>query len=785
MNRKVIARSWLVVVLLSVSLLPTLSPQAQEQGLAEHSDVVLTASGEVPSSVEAASVREATLQATTLVSAGIPAYGSQPWVSLGGPPGGLGYDIRMRPDDPDVMYVTVSPGGIFKSIDGGQTWFSVNEGIKLWGTGSLVYVFCATIDPHDYDTVWVGTQFDAHIYRSVDGGQTWEQRDNGIIPIAGEHSVRGITVDPVISTTVYAALEEYYDVVDGFQRVRGEVYKSTNAGQNWTRIWHGDDLTRYIWIDPNNTQRVFVSAGIFDRAASNSNPTSGVWGGVGVLRSEDGGGTWTELDENNGLDGGLYIPSLFMHPDNPDVLLAAVTGVGGRGTNPGAYLTQDGGDTWESILSLSTAEAVEIATSDPNVWYVASQGLIYRSDDAGQTWQEFPLKTADRESGIPIDLQVDPRDAKRIFLNSYGGGNMLSTDGGETWMDASRGYTGATIGGLAVAPGTGRTVFAGANTATFRSKDGGRTWLGTPLPTGMGGAAAAGTETILFYPSGNGSGAEIIASGGQADGNVYHSADGGTTWISSTVVSNLVVPFLARALAVAPSDPQIVYIGYADRACLLLDWVYCVNNPPGFFRSGDGGYTWEPMTSVPFTNTSILNLAVSPDDALTLYAATMAGPYRSQDGGGTWQPMEVSSGPSVDAGVEAPSVFVFAVDPFDSQVIYAGSPDSGVYRSQDGGDTWVQASAGMDANEPITHLLPDPNREGVIYASSTLSGVFVSTDGAQTWQQIAEGLTALVVDRLALSEDGTVLYAGTRGGGVFRLGTPPTEIYLPLVVKNR
>jgi photosystem II stability/assembly factor-like uncharacterized protein len=96
----------------------------------------------------------------------------------------------------------------------------------------------------------------------------------------------------------------------------------------------------------------------------------------------------------------------------------------------------------------------------------------------------------------------------------------------------------------------------------------------------------------------------------------------------------------------------------------------------------------------------------------------------------------------------------------------------GTFANGGGGQTWQQVSAGMDPNEPIYSILPDPNRPGVLYASSGFSGVFYSTDSAATWQTLTNGLTFLSVRGLALSDDGSVLYAGTVGKGVFRLGTP-------------
>jgi len=736
------------------------------------------ASQEPPSAQETSG--EPTQAPSVSVESGVPAYQSEPWVVLGGPPGGIGYDIRMVPEDPDIMYVTDSGGGIFKSQNGGQSWMPINHGIESTpDIGTLV--FCATIDPHDSNTIWIGTQFSAHIYRSTDAGQTWEERDNGVIPFPGEHSVRGITIDPNDPTVVYSAFE-----TSGLEGARGEVYKSTDAGLNWTRIWQGENLARYIWIDPRNTQRLFVSTGIFDRIAANADP-DGKGGGVGVLRSEDGGQTWTELNEKNGLNGGLYIPSLFMHPENPDILIAAVSAQGGKGKIPGVYLTQDGGDTWKLIRGAAedtpserTMEAVEISMSNPNVWYAAGPEVIHRSDDGGQTWQNYPMRTADRGSGFPIDIQVDPRDPYRLFVNNYGGGNMMSTDGGETWVDASQGYTGAGIWGLYVDPANSWMVTVAANTANFRSTDGGQTWKGIKLASTDETQNGSLRGRILTYPEG--SGAHILGTGDFNQGYVFHSLDGGNTWKGSEVVDIEELSrtgaleeglYLARAFAFAPSDPQIVYIGYGDRPALLGSFADSPKTPPGFFRSQDGGYTWEHVENTPFADVSILTLAVSPDDPRTIFVATMAGVFRSQDGGDTWQNLETLEAITpINPGEGSPHIFIIATDPFDPGIVYAGSPHGGVFRSEDGGDIWEQASSGMDPNESVFDLLPDPNRPGVLYASTRTSGVYYTTDRGERWIGLKDGMPGTFVDQLALSSDGSVLYAATHVAGVLRLGTP-------------
>lgn len=187
--------------------------------------------------------------------------------------------------------------------------------------------------------------------------------------------------------------------------VAGVVYKTTNGGANWQAIWRGDSLARYIWIDPRDTNVLYVSTGIFDREAANSDPLQGVPGGEGVLKSTDGGRTWANI--NNGLHN-LYVGSLFMHPTDPDILLA---GAGNNQYNDGAgvYLTEDGGVTWKQTLSdVMQITSVEISTSDPEIAYAASRFYVYRSVNGGHSWTPvtsgYTWGAPGAQTGFPIDF---------------------------------------------------------------------------------------------------------------------------------------------------------------------------------------------------------------------------------------------------------------------------------------------------------------------------------------------------------------------------------------------
>ena len=415
------------------------------------------------------------------------------WVRTGGPLGGLGYDVRMRPDNPDMLYVTDALAGLFKSTDGGKSWFPANNGLsaRTGTTGELIPVFCLTIDPNNYDIIWAGMQFQRGIYKSTDAGESWQKLDQGVVE--RDLTFRGFTVQPGDSNIVYAAGEVSSWEWSGttlqgreFDMVKGVVYKTINGGQNWVKVWEGDNLARYIWIDPRDTNVVYVSTGIFDREAANSDPKKGVAGGVGVLKSVDGGKTWQQV--NNGL-GNLYVGTLFMHPENPDILLAGTGNVQYNDHN-GVYLTTDGGQNWKQTLSNVMVEAVEFSSSDPQIAYAGGYDGIWRSENGGLTWKSMAGRTSTGEgwgspgimAGHPIDFMVDPRDPDRIFSNQYGGGNFLSEDGGASWQAASKGYTGAMIRDIAVDPTAAGKVIAASRSGIFASYNGGQDWVGLSFP---------------------------------------------------------------------------------------------------------------------------------------------------------------------------------------------------------------------------------------------------------------------------------------------------------------
>lgn len=695
------------------------------------------------------------------------------WVRTGGPSGGIGYDIRARPDNPDVMYVTDALAGVHKSDNGGLTWRSINQGIdaRQGPSNDQIPAFCITIDPNNPNVLWVGVQELSGVYRSQDGGTTWDKRTNGIVEPFGL-TVRGITVQPGNSNVVYAA-GEIGSVnwagrqIDGkfFDLVRGVVYKSSDGGQNWRAVWRGDNLARYVILDPTSPDTVYVSTGIFDREAANSRAEFNEAGGVGILKSTNGGASWTTI--NDGLRN-LYVGSLFMHPRDPKTLLAG-TGNEAYPDGGGIYLTTDGGTTWQQRDG-EAITSVEFSTNNPDIAYASGSREFYRSSDGGQTWRAYLNRNgqswgpAGILTGFPIDFQVDPRDSLRLFVNNYGGGNFLTTDGGASWALASTGYTGAEVRDVAVSRQNPAVIYANTKSGPFKSTDGGQSWAGiNPVELR---SVSEGARVAVDPEDHN----HVLMSSAH-QGLTYESLDGGSTWRLVTDYDEELRGLSPanrfqqgmQVFAFAPSWRLKVYGGFGYQGCVLLLEACDTPTIVGVLTSEDGGSTWVRRTGTGFDTMTVPAIAVHPRDRDTAWAGTMGrGVFKTTDGGSRWT---AASTGLADLNVES-----LASDPTRPEILYAGTSSRGLFKSRDGGVTWAASSTGMKANEEIKAITVNPSQPDVVYAGSYASGVYASTNGGASWVLTNAGLRNRAIRALTISADGRVLYAGTFGEGVFRLG---------------
>ena len=708
------------------------------------------------------------------------------WVRTGGPPGGLGYDIRYNFGNPDIWYVTDNYAGLHISYDNGLTWQQGNQGIppQSGPSGDAIPVFCLTVDPHNPQILWAGTDMTGHIYKSTDGGKSWVQKENGVEIEYEALTFRGFTVDPRTSDIVYAMGEttkhEQGDAI--WVPKGGVVYKTTDGGENWTLIWDGDipsSLTRYLWVNPEDTDILYVSTGIFDRGAVGQVSLDQIgtsldpFGGLGILKSTDGGETWRTLGKEQGLDH-LYVGSLFMDPENPDILLAA-TGhnipeaafehYSKTNSSPiGVYRTTDGGESWTRVIAPlpgaggEVFTSVEYCPSDNQIVYAGSNAAIYRSSDSGITWEVVTGETPGwgppgGVGGNPIDMQCDPRNPDRIFSNNYQGGNYLSEDGGKTWKDASNGYTGAQIISVSVDSDQPATVYSSGRNGVWLSTDAGSTWQAI---------INLSDDQIIFPEWGairvDPSQPERIILGVEG---IYYSDNQGQSWSYQMMPD---VNPMAAVIEFAPSNARVIYMGGASANTMVHPEEF---SGLGIAVSKDGGQTWESITGPEFNHVPVLDIAIDPSDPDTVYTATQNGLFKSTNSGEDW-----TSFPGLPEGATRTA----GISPKNSNMLFAGVELKGFYLSQDGGISWQQVSSGLEPNGSHRDLVFDPSNPQIVYLADLFSGVYRSTDGGISWEKINSGLSTRAVTSLSISSDGQHLYAGTNGEGVFRLdlnGIPP------------
>jgi photosystem II stability/assembly factor-like uncharacterized protein len=691
------------------------------------------------------------------------------------------------------MFVTDNPSGVNKSCDAGKTWNKENAGItsRTGPSNEGIPIFSLTIDPNDPDIVWAGTQFANGVYRSVDGGSTWEKKVNGIVE-GNEITFRGFAIRPGDSETVFAAAEiTTYMLGKEFDKTKGKIYKTVDGGDDWRCVWEGNNLARVVLFNPGKPDVMYASTGIFDREAYDDT-------GVGILKSTDGGEHWFPINDGiSDSEGNRFLGFLEMHPTNPELLFAAA---GNNTYGPGGvFRTANGGANWEKVLSGDIMTVVVVSRSNPNVIYAGSSGAFYRSDDGGTNWQEYRKEPSGYgplgiRAGVPIGAVVDPTNPMTIFSNNYGGGIFKSVDGSRTWDNSSRGYTGAHMHDIAIDADHPAVVYAIGRCGPFGSRNAGDLWSGLAFSP----ASCAEWNAVAVNPANS---REVLISD-EYEGRIFKSTDGGDTWRmafkhpGSPGNDPKEIRHGFRRIVYAPSNPLIVYAGMS-KCRRTIDGDFPPRASFGMYKSVDGGETWQAINDGlqgPVMN--ILCIAVHPTNSDTVYIGTWQdGVFETTNGGQNWV--------NKTNGLTSAEVRSLAVDPDNPLVIYAGlGQGRGIFKTSNGGELWEEANAGVkllcpsymlpsgggirgvSLNQPpkkatgmdyysvpwtsIWDIVIDPTNTQTVYAADHHAGVLLSVDGGANWVPINDGLSMKAVTALAISSSGKVLYAATEGAGVFR-----------------
>ncbi len=681
------------------------------------------------------------------------------WRNIGPDRGGRSIAVSGVRGRRNEAYFGATGGGLWKTQDGGESWFPVTDG--QISSASVGAVAVAETNP---DIVYIGTGETCirgnimpgdGVYRSTDGGRTWTH-----VGFRESHGISKIRIHPTDPNIVFVASFGKYSAPS---QERG-VFKSTDGGRTWRRVLFRDDRTGAIDIAIDRTDPNVMYAALWEAYRKEYQMSSG-GPGSGLFKSTDGGETWVEITRAPGLPTGMVGRiGVALTAANPQRVYALV-----ENENGGLFKSDDGGRNWSLVNANRSIRQrafyyTHIFADHKNADVVYAQNTsLFRSTDGGKTLQSIGNGT----HGDHHDMWIDPDDPAHLVLANDGGGAVTTTTGG-AWtaqdFPTPQWYHAITTSHIpyhvcgSQQDNSTLCVPYNWNLGAFNAMRSGGGGGGGGFGGGAGGAGRIGVP---------GPGYRDIASGGMA---VSYQAGGGEPGY----------------IAPDPRDPDLFYAGtnngnYLDKYNRRTGLAREVNPYPWF-------YSGEPSKEIRERWQWTFPIIFSKVDPTRLYVSSQR-LWMTQDGGQTWtalsgdltrhapETQEKSGGP-ITGDMNGPEVYgtIFAVGPgkLDVNVIWTGSDDGLVHVTRDGGATWTNVTPpGM----------PDFGRVSQIDASSFDSGraylsvrkpllddfspyIFRTTDYGRTWTKIVNGIRADDYVH-AVREDPTrrgLLYAAAQHG---------------------
>jgi photosystem II stability/assembly factor-like uncharacterized protein len=529
----------------------------------------------------------------------------------------------------------------------------------------------------------------------------------------------------------------------------GGLWRSYTAGVGslaWSPVPTGfpAQAVGAIAFPPNDSMTIFIGTGeVYNHQAAGTGGayrnTRGSYG-IGILRSKDGGQTWTKsLDFTQDQNKGVW--DVEVASSNPNIVYAA--------SSDGVYKSLDGGDSWSLMLGVVLANDLVIHPTDPNTVVVgcgnqSSPGYgIYRTTDGGANWVKITAGLPNVFNG-KIMLDRSPSSPEVVYasigngLSSAEGASWLcrSGDFGNTWSVQSQTdysqHQGWYSHDVAVNP-TDPNDLVVVGIDVWRSSDGGQNleqksqstnggigYLDPPIAGPDGGPEFVHSDIhdALWHPSQPG--VFYVAD----DGGVHRSTDNGETFQSAS--GRLQTAQFYNGFSNSPTDESYCMGGLQDNGSIRLkpDIDPVTNSTVTWRRlfGGDGSWTGINQQNDQFSFLSWQTLNM----------------LKSNDGGNSFN--------SANAPKQEPVAFIapFALAPSDGNTIYAGSAI--VAKSTNGGNTWTVTNSGqpLDGGPMLAMSVSSQNPAVVYVASAPYNGnpghVFVSENGGNTWQNVSAGL---------------------------------------------
>lgn len=575
----------------------------------------------------------------------------------------------------------------------------------------------------------------------------------------------------------------------------GGVWKSEDAGQTWTPLWHDQPSLNIgaLALDAQNPDTIYAGTG-------EANLSADSYPGVGLYRSTDGGQTWTLLAASDTTGLPRRIGTIAIDPfDSSHISLGGVRH--SSADSAGMYTTHDGGATWKKesfipgdyfchhIAFHPAAQGVVFATVDAN----GSMNGIWRSDDGGKAWTQLKKGLPAAASMHRTTLAIAPSKPDTMYAISADGmdgllGVFKSTNRGSSWTsiaDAALKNEGQMSYGntIAVHPTNPNCVLCGG-VDLHLSTNGGKKWKRATqwnLDRGKPRYAHADHHALAMPAAKPG---RIYDAN---DGGMDLSENSGTSWTNR---SNGLAATMFYDIDVAQTDGGLYGGGAQDNGTIITE-----NGQGDQFHEilgGDGGWMiidpndashlvgsyyncnierlrngqWADITpTMPDSEHAsvwMVYITIDPSDSNTFYTATQR-VWKTGNDGASWK--------AVSGVLDGSPVSAIEVAPANPKMVYAGTEKGGIFRSADGGATWSgNVASSVLPGMIVTRIETHPKNGKQLFVTVGGTGnphLFRSDDGGDTWTDADGGkLPDVPHHALAFADAATLYVAGD--AGVFR-----------------